>query len=273
MGGQKKESGGDAAALQAAANLRGIEEIRRQFDATKESVDPFIAAGQQALPEVQRGAGIEGFGQRLQEIFAGGSLDPLIEERTRQVEGGLASGGLRRSGQGIRALADIPAQLGLDIENLLFGRQSGLSEGGRGTALNLGQLGQGAASNVANLFSDTGRAQSSGLLLDRQAQAGGVEQAASAVATVLPLIFSDPSLKENIEQIGEIGELKLYQWDWIKEAKGTAVELCPTIGFMADEVEEKFPEYVQEFGGYKTVDYKPLLDHLEGMNTLEERVN
>jgi hypothetical protein len=273
-----KGAGGDAAALQAAANMQGIQEIRRQFDLTKENVDPFITAGQEALPEVQRGASIGGFGDRLKEIFSGGGLDPLIKERTRNVEGSLASKGLNRSGFGIRQLADIPAQLGFDIENMLFGRQAGLSEGGRGTALQLGSLGQGAASNVANLFSNTGQAQSSGSLLDAQSKAAATEQIGSAVATVLPLIFgSDPDLKENIEEVGEIKfqdeskSLKIYQWDWIDESKGTFIEVCPNMGFMADEVEEKFPERVEMFGGFKMIAYFDLLDDLEAQNDYEGR--
>jgi len=273
MGLGDKGAGGDAASMVAAANLQGINEIRQRFEQTSQDVQPFIGAGQQALPEVQRGAGIGGFGDRLAEIFSGGALDPLMEERTRAVQGGLSAGGLTRSGEGLRQLADIPAQLGFDIENLLFGRQQNLAQQGAGTALNLGSLGQGAAGNVANLFSNTGQARSSGSLLDAQTKAANIEQGGQMVGTVLPLLFSDPNLKTNVEEIGEMNGLKVYEWDWIDEAEDTVVSTFPTIGFMADEVEEVYPEYIKEYGGYKVVDYVSLLNRLEVANEAQlERV-
>lgn len=268
-----KDAGGDAAGLQAAANLQGINEIRRQFDITSENVDPFISAGQDALGSVVQGSTASGFGDRLSEIFSGGALEPLLADRIRDTEGNLAARGLNRSGAGLQGLADVRSDFALGIEDLLFNRQAGLSEGGRNSALQLGSLGQGAASNIANLFSNTGSAQSSGLLLDRQTEAASIEQAGQAVATVLPLIFgSDPDLKENIEEIGEIKfeddskSLKIYQWDWVEGTEDTFIEVCPNMGFMADEVEQKYPERVEMFGSYKMIAYFDLLDDLKAHN-------
>ena len=272
--GKGKGAGEDAAALQAQANLQGINEIKRQFDLTKGDIDPFIQAGQEALPGVQAGSTFEGFGDAITQILSGeGPLKGLIDDRTTAAQSQLAAGGLTRSGTAIRDIANIPAQLGLDIENLLFGRKSNLASGGASSALSLGSLGQGAAANQANLFSQTGSARSSGSLLDAESEAAGVEQIGSIVATVLPLIFSDPALKTNIEEIGEIdlkeGSLKIYQWDWIPEAKDTIVPLCPTMGFMADEVQEAHPEFVTEYGGFRVINYLGLLSKLEAINELE----
>ena len=58
--------------------------------------------------------------------------------------------------------------------------------------------------------------------------------------------------------------LKIYQWDWIEDVKDTVVSKFGTIGFMADEVKEKFPEFIGEFGGFMTINYSGLLDKLEG---------
>lgn len=269
MGFGDKNAGGDAAGLQAQANLQGIEEIKRQFGITQENVDPFIQAGQGALPDVQQGATAGGFGQRLQDIFSGGALDPLLEERTRAAQGQFAAGGLTRSGAGVRGVADISSQLGFDIEQLLFGRQQGLAGQGVNSALQLGSLGQGSAQGQANLFSNTGAARSSGSLLDAQTKAANIEQAGQVVGTVLPLLFSDPNLKTNVEEIGEMNGLKVYQWDWVPESEGTIIEHFPKIGFMADEVEESYPEYIKEYGGFKVVDYTSLLNRLEEANQYE----
>lgn len=276
--GKGKGAGEDAAALQAAANMQAINEIRRQFNITSENVDPFIQAGLEALPGVQEASTVGGFGSRIAEILQGGSLDPLIDQRTQAVQGQLAAGGLTRSGQGLTDIAAIPADLAFDLENILFGRQTGLSEGGRTTALGLGSLGQQAAGTQANLFSEIGQAQASGSLLDAQTEAAALEQAGQVVGTVLPLIFSDPNLKENVEPIFEVEfnetpekNLTIYMWDWIKEAENTIVDICPQIGFMADEVEEKYPQYVSEYCGFKQVDIDSLLKELEVINdvTLE----
>lgn len=301
-------AGGGAAQFQTQANREAIAEIKRQFEITQGNIAPFLEAGQAAAPGVGRAATIGGFGERLGELFGGGALDPLVEERTRAVQGQLAAGGLTRSGAGARAIADIPTQLGLQIENLLAGRGQQLFGQGQGAALGLGQLGGQAAGQQAGLFQGIGQAQSQGSLLDAQLRAQrnqqliqGVGEAGSFLGGLLPtggagagggglaelfsqgqnlsiaespfgtgaggqvssLFFSDPNLKENVEEIGEIGDLKVYEWDWIPETKGTLVELCGTIGFMADEVKKLYPKFVSTFGGFDVIDYEKLLNHLE----------
>ena len=105
-----KGTGGEAAGAIGAANLQGIEELRRQFDIARENIMPFIEAGIGALGDVTGGATIGGFGERLKELFSGGALDPLVEERQRTVESGLSARGLSRSGTAIRELANIPTE-------------------------------------------------------------------------------------------------------------------------------------------------------------------
>ena len=273
--GKGKGTGGDAADAIAAANAQGIAEFRKNFEKAETNVQPFIEAGLGALGDVVGGSGLEGFGESLRQIFSGGALDPLIDERTDAVQKQLAAGGLTRSGTGVREIANIPTQLGFDIESLLFGRKKGLSDTGINAGLNLGNLGTQSASGIANLFQDTGRARSQGIITDQQAKAGGIEQAGSVISTALPIIasfFSDPALKENVEEIAkfEVADpsknLTLYQWDWIPEAKETIVSAFPTVGFMADEVEDKYPQHISSYGGFKTINYLDLLDELEVEN-------
>lgn len=286
-------TGGDAAEAIAQANLQGIAELRRQFDKAETNVQPFIDAGVGALGDVVGGSGLEGFAEALRKIFSGGALDPLIDERTEATQRQLAAGGLTRSGTALREIANIPTQLGLDIEGLLFGRKQNLANAGVSAGLNLGNIGQSSASNIANLFQDTGRARSSGIITDQQTKAGAFDQIGSIFSTALPIIsnfflgggsaagagaltgaaaFSDPNLKANIEEIGtfEVADpdknLTLYQWDWIPEAEETIVSAYPTMGFMADEVEEKYPHHVSHFAGFKTINYLDLLDELEVTN-------
>lgn len=139
-------------------------------------------------------------------------------------------------------------------------------------------LGGDVASQIAQLLAQQGQNLASGTLAAQQAKAaefsqgvrlltdaggffsggGSGGQAVAAGAS----FFSDPRLKENVEKITDIGDLGVYQWDWIPEVRDTLVQDCINYGFMADEVSEKYPQHVHEFGGFDVIDYGPLLDDL-----------
>ena len=74
----------------------------------------------------------------------------------------------------------------------------------------------------------------------------------STTTTTQPApFFSDRRLKEDIKRIGETDDgLPIYKYRY----KGDKSEQTH-IGFMADEVEDKKPNAVGEYNGYKTVDY------------------
>jgi hypothetical protein len=252
----------EASAQQAKGQRNAIGELRRQFNITQEQFAPFLEAGAGALPGVQQASTIGGFGDRLKEIFESGVLDPLIQERTEAVEAGLSSGGLRRSGAGIQELANVPPELAFQLEQLLAGRESNLAGSGQNAAAQLGAFGQDTSQQVAGQLAGIGKTHASGILGAQQAKAAQSQQLINTGVSVASL-FSDPALKDNVEEIGEAGGLSIYQWDWKPETKGTIVEKCGTIGFMADEVELVFPEYVHSYGGFKVIDYPALLDTLD----------
>jgi len=88
---------------------------------------------------------------------------------------------------------------------------------------------------------------------------------------------SDERFKDNVEKIGEIGSLNLYQWDWSELTKRLLDKIPalrrlfmtdkdgPPIGFMAHEVKEKFPQYVSERLGFMTINLQGLLEELEAV--------
>ena len=284
-----KDSGSKAAELEAAANQAAVAELRRQFDLTQENVAPFLEAGQRAVPGLEQASTVGGLDQRLREIFNTDIFGSLVGERTRSVNNQLAAGGLTRSGTALLEAARIPTDIGLALEQLLTNRLSNLSGSGQNAALGLGGLGARNAESIAGLLRDTGRARSGGSILDAQAgakfgtQFGGLIGAGAnlipAIAGVgglskfiggaASLFFSDPNLKENVEEIGTIKDLILYQWDWIEKAKNTIVGACHTMGFMSDEVKEKYPHHVYEFCGFQVIDYPMLLNELESELQLE----
>lgn len=253
----------EAAAQIAAANAAAKKELTTQFEATQGRLDPFVQAGTGALPDVIQGATAGGLDERLREIFGGESFQNLVGERTRAVQGQLAAGGLTRSGTALQEIANVPTELGFNIENLLAGRQAGLAGQGFGAATGLGQFGQTFARDVSGITRATGQAQASGTLGGAQAEAAGVQNALRGISGGLTGLFSDRNLKENIVKTGEFKGMNVYKWNWIPEVKGTIVEDSATVGFIADEVREKYPQYVYEFGGFDIIDYPMLLNDLE----------
>lgn len=274
MGGGKGDKAGKRAAeAQVQANDASIAEMRRQFDTTQQNIAPFLQAGQGAVPGVEAGATVGGMDEMLAQIFNSDIFGSLVDERTRAVEGQLAAGGQMRSGLGLQEAARVPTDLGLMLEQMLNGRQTNLMNTGLSAATGLGQLGQNNSANIGNMLSQSGQAMSSGIITDQQAKAQGQQNMLNTAATIGSMFmsggggglfgFSDPRLKINVEPVADIKGLNVYQWDWTPETKGTLVEGCATIGFMADEVQEKYPQHIHEFGGFMVVDYPALLDELE----------
>ncbi len=248
LGGKDSGAGGEAAAAQAAAKQQAIATLQQQLG-------PFAEAGLGALPQLVQGSTAEGLGQNLGNIFQGGlggALQPLVDERTRAVQGQLSAGGLNRSGAALQAAAAVPTDIGFQIEALLNQRQQGLATQG---------LGSGFAQGVAKLQTGIGTDIGSGIVTNQQERAANQAQTINTGLQVASF-FSDPRLKENVEEIGQVDGLIIYQWDWIKKTVGTLIEKFPTIGFMADEVETTFPEFVDEYLGFKVINYHGLLNRL-----------
>lgn len=262
-GGGSSNAGQRAAEAQAAADKQATAELRRQFEVTQGLLEPFRAAGERGLPSLEEASTIEGLEARLQKIFSTDTFGTLVEERGRAVEGQLAAGGQTRSGTGLLEAARVPTDLGLAIEGLLTGRTQDIVSGGQNAALGLAGFGSQNAQSIANILQSTGRSQGAGIITDQQAAAQRGQNTLNTVAALGSIFFSDPALKENAEEIGEVYDLKIYQWDWIEKMKGTIVEKMSNVGFMANEVKEKYPQFVQEVCGFLTIDIAGLLDHME----------
>jgi len=297
MGGLVKGLFGDsgapseAAGAQVAQIQEAIRAIQSQQGITTANLDPFLRAGTGALPGVQQASTIGGFGQRIGELSRGGALQPLIDERTRGVQGALSAGGLTRSGTAVQELAAVPQDILFAIEQMLSQRGTNLANLGQQTGVQLGQFGANAASNIANLQSGIGAVQGAGILGTAEARAGQAGAIAGGFGDLFKAgasaglfgaggaggvdefgnsFFSDPRLKENVEEISRIpvdqGHLRVVQWDWKPITKGTIIEKYGNIGFMADEVKEFFPEFVGSYGGFDVINYPRLLKRLEVMH-------
>lgn len=85
-------------------------------------------------------------------------------------------------------------------------------------------------------------------LLKSGAGLGGLAQAGSGIASGLSALFSDASLKENIEKVGNKNGFNLYEFNYI----GDGVRYR---GVMAHEVREIMPEAVKDEFGFMKVNY------------------
>ena len=185
-GNQAREDIRSAGDAQSQANQAALAEIIRQFDVTQGNLQPFLDAGTGALGRVEQGSTIGGLGEMLSQILGGDTFQSLIGERTRGVQGQLASSGLRRSGEGISQAADIGSDLALQIEQLLFGRNVNLAGSGQNAAAGLGAFGQTAAQDQASLLGQQGAISANTLLGLSQNR----QQSGQNIATGLAAIFS-----------------------------------------------------------------------------------
>lgn len=285
-------AGERGAAESAKIRQLGIDEVRKQLGISRTDLDPFLQAGLAQLPELQRGATAQGLDEIFGEIFGTEVFPRLLEERTRATQNALSAGGFTRSGKALRELSAIPSDLGLEIQALLSGRQDVLAERGRAAGTTLGQFGLTGSGQIGNLLNASAGDIFAGIVSDAQRadalvkSRAGLEESRAArnqaaesdlIGGVLGLggtlgsaaiIASDRRLKKNIGKIGEIGSLNYYQWDWSKEAKATFIGKMPTMGFMADEVEEKYPNYIVNICGIKAIKYPALLTQLEAENMI-----
>ncbi len=294
-------AGKQAGFIRAQTSEGAIRGLDAEFAAAASRLRPFQDAGFDALGNVEQASTIGGLDEILAQIFGTESFQALRGERERGLQGQLAAGGLTRSGTALQEAANLPVDLAFAIESLLSGRQRDLVGLGRGAVSEINQLGSARAASQANLRVGIGQAQASGVLVDAQADVAAVQSltdaifgsnisgsgpgsiftggggggaaagssagggAGGGIASFFSS-FSDPRLKENIEKIGEINKLNLYEWDWISETEGTIVELLPTIGFLTTEVKEHYPDFVFEFSGYDAIAYGALLNKLSADN-------
>lgn len=234
---------------------------------------PFLEAGTGQLGALTEGATAGGLDARIAELLGTDTFGALVGERTRAVQGQLSAGGLTRSGTGLESIANIPTELALALESMLTGRSGALA----------GQ-GLGAGGGIADLFVQRGQNTASGILADAQSGAAGLGSLFRGLGSIgsaafdagglgelaTGIFFSDERLKINVEKIGEIGDLELSEWDWDIKTKDTVIWECPRVGFIAQDVRKKYPEFVGETCGFLFVNYVGLMAKLQA--NLNEKI-
>lgn len=164
----------DAAATQAGAAQAGIDEQRRQFDAIKALLQPFITAGTGALSEQQDMLGLNGIAAQQQSIYAiqnGAQFQALQQQGINGIlQNASATGGLR-GGNVQGAIAQFSPQLLQQLINQQYSNLGGLTAIGQNAAAGSGNAGMQSASNIANLLQQQGAAIAGGQIAAGNQQA------------------------------------------------------------------------------------------------------
>jgi len=244
-----------AAGAQSEGAQAGIDEQRRQFDLIQGLMAPQIEAGDMARQQQLALLGLLGpeAQAQAQSQFSESPGQKFIRERQQRalVRNSAATGGLG-GGNVQTALQQQAAGFASQDFGNQFNRLAGLSGSGQAATGNLGQFGQASAGNIANLLGQQGQAQASGILGQQQANAG---LAGNLITTGLGIagLFSDKRLKKDIKKIGSMGKLDLFSWVWRNTGEKDT-------GFIAQQVQKIFPEYVVENNGFLMVDYEKAIE-------------
>lgn len=163
----KKKAATKAAAAQMAAAQQGIDQVSAQQAATQASLAPWTEAGRKALSGQTDLLGLNGGGVQADAIAALKD-SPLFQSlfNTGQeaiLQNGSATGGLR-GGNIQNSLANFGSKTLADVIQQQLANLGGISAGGSGTAINLGQLGAGSAASIANLLTGKGQAEAGGII-------------------------------------------------------------------------------------------------------------
>lgn len=175
--GFKTSAANDAAGAQGAAAQLGIEEQRRQFDAVRALLQPYVSAGTGALTGQQNLLGLNG-ATAQQGAYDMLQNSPAFTSLTKTGENAIlqnasATGGLR-GGNTQAALAQFRPALLAQMIDSQFKNLGGLTGIGANAAAGVGNVGMQTGTNVTNLLQQQGAAQAGAALAGGRSQAEAI---------------------------------------------------------------------------------------------------
>jgi hypothetical protein len=155
-------------------------------------------------------------------------------------------------------LAGLDTGTASQLANLLTSGGAAGSQNQMNLAALLANLATGQGSNLSQIQIGQGNAQSGGTIGSAGGAREGLGASLGAVGSLIPGLFSDERLKDNITPLAD-GPVGLFAWTW-KHIKEIPEQLrgAWSIGVIAQEVQDKFPECVVERNGFLAVDYAKL---------------
>lgn len=189
MSGRAQKKAANAAAnAQIESSEMGVEEQRRQFDALQALLKPYSDAGLGGLTGQQDLLGINGNAAQqaaINNINNSSEMQTYLKQGENAIlQNASATGGLR-GGNTQAALAQFRPQLLNQLINQRYQNYAGLTALGQNAAAGTGNAGMQTASNISNLYQQSGAAQAGAALARGQASANmwnGVTGAIGQVA-------------------------------------------------------------------------------------------
>jgi hypothetical protein len=172
------------AAAQTASAQAGIDEQRRQFDAVRELLAPFVTGGTSAFNQQMALVGVGGAdAQRaaLQAIEQGPEFAALARQGENAIlQSAAATGGLR-GGNVQGALAQFRPQILSGLIEQQYSRLGGLASAGQSAAAGVGTAGMQTGQNISSLLAQQGAARAGSALAQGQAFGNLIGSAGMAI--------------------------------------------------------------------------------------------
>jgi hypothetical protein len=160
------------AAAQTASAQQGIDEQRRQFEAVRELLAPFVMGGTTAFGQqmaLTGAAGADAQRAALQAIEQGPEFAALAQQgETAILQSAAATGGLR-GGNVQGALAQFRPQILSGLIEQQYSRLGGLATAGQNAAAGVGTAGMQTGQNISSLMQQQGAARAGSALAQGQA--------------------------------------------------------------------------------------------------------
>lgn len=267
-----------AAAKQAAQRLdeskeRALDLTQRRLLESRGDLQSFTDVGRQVLPQLQQGVTdvnrlVTDPNEQLSFVQDNPFFEALAKRATDKLFNFQGSRGKAFSGGTAEALQNSLLLLGNDLVSENVGQRlnvnnqfQNIANLGFNAATNQASLSDAAASrdvgtitgtatNVANLRTQEGSVQASGIIGKEQAYQNAANNAESRLidAAKFAVQLCDRRAKENIKRVGTLENgLPLYEFNYIGDNK-------KQINVMAQDVEKVIPEAVIEIDGLKLVD-------------------
>ena len=183
----QKKAANTAANAQIDASEKSVEEQRRQFDAVQKLLKPYADAGLSGLTGQQDLLGINGTAAQqaaINNINNSSEMQTYLQQGENAIlQNASATGGLR-GGNTQAALAQFRPQLLNQLINQRYQNYAGLTSLGQNAAAGTGNAGMQTASNISNLYQQTGAAQAGAALAQGQANANAWNGVNSAIGQV-----------------------------------------------------------------------------------------
>lgn len=170
----QKKAANAAANAQIDASEKSVEEQRRQFDAVQKLLKPYADAGLSGLSGQQDLLGINGTKAQqaaINNINNSSEMQAYLQQGENAIlQNASATGGLR-GGNTQAALAQFRPQLLNQLINQRYQNLAGMTALGQNAAAGTGNAGMQTASNISNLYQQSGAAQAGAALAQGQANA------------------------------------------------------------------------------------------------------